>query len=355
MINPVELPELFSLPRLGKPLCLDRVIQEMQHYGHRYLMTQAAFEKAYPIKTMQPNWSEWISSWFHAPTHAIVMPTVDQYARIIIQQHTRKPLCSVLDHLLSFDEFRHQFRSLPCYQQTCVQLSDLDLWLLLRYLVHHYGVAVERWGQMTVIKMPSRMEQERAVISEEEKAIVQLKTTCAILHQQIDQLETTLHELWLSAKEHYTFNKKAQAVYRLKKMKKLEGVLEERYKTLDTMETVLLKIEAAQNDLQVIQAFNLGTETLRTILANHPLDQIEDTMDRLKDTLEEQHQIETAMESHTNDEEEEELEQQLLALQLEDKPVLTKPIDTQSELMRLQHVLSTLQPVTQPRKQPELA
>ncbi|KAI8369076.1 Snf7-domain-containing protein [Blakeslea trispora] len=289
------------------------------------------------------------------------MPTVDQYARIILQQHTQKPLCSLLDHLLSFDEFQKQYRSLPCFQETCVQLSDLDLWLILRYLVHHYGVCVrdtyKTFGHQTVaIKMPSRTEQQTAAeITEEDRAIVSLKTACATLHHQVDKLQAKSQELLLSAKENYKFNRKPQAIYRLKKKKQIEEVLEQRYRTLDTMETVLLKIEAAQNDLQVIQAFNLGTETLRSILASHSIDQVEETMDQLKTTLEEHEQTEAAWQSFLPGEDDE-LEQQLLALQLEDKPTLTKPIDTQSELMRLQHVLSTLNhpPVSQ-KKQPEFA
>lgn len=42
----------------------------------------------------------------------------------------------------------------------------------------------------------------------------------------------------------------------LKKKKQVDHVLEGRLKTLETMETILLKIEASQNDLQA-SAFKL--------------------------------------------------------------------------------------------------
>jgi hypothetical protein len=55
------------------------------------------------------------------------------------------------------------------------------------------------------------------------------------------------------SRDHHTNNRTPQAMYLLKKKKQVEDILDRRLKTLETMDTMLLKIEASQNDLQVMK------------------------------------------------------------------------------------------------------
>jgi hypothetical protein len=82
-----------------------------------------------------------------------------------------------------------------------MQLSDLDLWLILRYLNHQYGVAVadtvKTFGaSSTVIKFPDRNESEKLVskITDNDKAIINLKTACSTLHKQVIDLQRKSEE-----------------------------------------------------------------------------------------------------------------------------------------------------------------
>jgi hypothetical protein len=52
----------------------------------------------------------------------------------------------------------------------------------------------------------------------------------------------------------------------LRKKKQVEEILDRRLKTLETMETMLLKIEASQNDLQVIVPYTTGRIIVIVIL-----------------------------------------------------------------------------------------
>lgn len=160
------------------------------------------------------------------------------------------------------------------------------------------------------------------------------------------------------SREHHENKRKPQAIYMLKKKKQIEDILDRRLKTLETMETMLLKIEASQNDIQIVEAFNMGADTLRTLLDGKDLnmDTIGQTMEKIQDTLEDQKQVEEAMtigqqdiaNNYLPDINDEELEQELDSLQdnrrksLEAIVHLTQPIDTESELLRLQRVLSSL-------------
>lgn len=113
------------------------------------LLTQQEFEKRYPIsiRPTTTGWFRWIFNkplrWFipDTPPHLyIVLPTVQEYSKIIVQKHYQKPLCSSLDNIFTFDEFRNAYGAITCHQETIVKLSDMDIWMILRYLNHQYGV-----------------------------------------------------------------------------------------------------------------------------------------------------------------------------------------------------------------------
>jgi hypothetical protein len=53
------------------------------------------------------------------------------------------------------------------------------------------------------------------------------------------------------SRKHYKQNHKPQAAYMLKKKKQVESILEKKLTTLETIETILLKLETSQNDIQV--------------------------------------------------------------------------------------------------------
>lgn len=174
------------------------------------LLTQEEYEKKYPITiyTSSLDWIRWIYTksfrWLIPQTPSslyIVLPTITEYAKIIIQQHYNKPLCSSLDNLFTFEEFKQNYGTIPCFQETIIQLSDLDIWMILRYLNHEYGVdlaeTVKTFGSSaTVIKFPDRNDAERikAKITSNDKAVVNLKAACTMLHRQVDELQTKSEE-----------------------------------------------------------------------------------------------------------------------------------------------------------------
>lgn len=169
-----------------------------------------------------------------------------------------------------------------------------------------------------------------------------------------------MHRFLRLTREYNEKNQKPQAVYMLRKRKQVEEILDRRFKTLETMETILLKIETSQNDLQAVEAFNMGANILRSLLSDK--EAVEETMDKLQDTLEDQKKVEEAIKmgnedisnqtiGMTNEDLEDELDSlttttaSITASSKEQHPAvnsLTQPIDTESELLRLQNVLSSL-------------
>lgn len=136
----------------------------MVHVTHD-LLTQKEYEEQYPISINATSfeWLRWIYykplRWLIPETPSciyIVLPTIQEYCKIIVQRHYSKPLSSSLDNLFSFHEFKEYYGTIPSFQEP-IKLSDLDIWMILRYLNHCYGVAlaetVKTFGAISTVNI----------------------------------------------------------------------------------------------------------------------------------------------------------------------------------------------------------
>lgn len=133
------------------------------------LLTQKEYEERYPITIHATSfqWLRWIYyqplKWLIPETPSslyIVLPTIQEYCKLIVQKHYSKPLSSSLDNLFSFHEFKELYGTIPSFEDTIVKLSDLDIWMVLRYLNHCYGVAlaetIKTFGASSIVNIKIR-------------------------------------------------------------------------------------------------------------------------------------------------------------------------------------------------------
>ncbi|KAF7730977.1 hypothetical protein EC973_001023 [Apophysomyces ossiformis] len=366
-----ELPDSLERVGMGKPLSIDTVISSMQLKGD--LMHMDQFMQRYTptswfawmyeaaVKPMKISWRVIGTNNKQQAHLMVVLSNVKKIADRALRTYYLKPTKSTVDHVMTFSDFREQYGTYDS-----VKLTDADLWLILYYMSSELGVAVDEnvrgYGKTyAVIKFPEKHDTKMiaATINEHDKAMISLKTTCKALHHQADELQSKIELFLQMAKENRAKNRKAQALYALKRKKQLEAILERRLQALETVETMLMKIEASQNDLQVIQAFNVGADALRGVLKSNDLSvsSVEETMQRMQNALEDQKEVEDAIAMGTEETlqiqgiaDESELEQELEAIQsFQEKQKkeaqrveLPAPIDTESELARLDQVLASL-------------
>lgn len=123
------------------------------------------------------------------PVH-VCIPSLATIATHIL---TKSPPVSPIDYVLTFYEFKTIH---GMYND--IQLTDPDLWLLLRYMNAKQGIAVDLdvrgYGRSHVaIKFPDRDEKSLAAIPadihQSDRAIISLKTTCKALHDQVNALQ----------------------------------------------------------------------------------------------------------------------------------------------------------------------
>ncbi|KAG0186688.1 hypothetical protein DFQ28_007422 [Apophysomyces sp. BC1034] len=345
-IDSSELGDKLERTGMGKPLSIDSVLTYTPTSWLSWMYEAA-------VKPVRISWQV-----IAPPKHSslfVVLSTVKKISDHILRSYCLKPTKSAVDNVFTFSDFRAQHGT-----YNGMEMTDADLWLILNYMSSQLGVAivdsVRGYGKTyAVIKFPEKHDTKvvAAVINEHDKAIISLKTTCQALHHQADELQSKVEQFTQMSKVNHTKNRKAQALYALKKKKQLEEILERRLRALETMETMLMKIEASQNDLQVIQAFNVGADALRGILKSNDLSvaSVDETMQRMQNALEDQKEVEDAIAMGTEETlqtqytgDDNELEQELEAIQQPQPKILElpPPIDTESELARLDQVLASL-------------
>lgn len=177
-----------------------------------------------------------------------------------------------------------------------------------------------------VIKFPSR-QGEIADITKHDEAMISIQTTCHALSIQIDELQKKIEEFERLSVEEHKKGHKAKSLYYIRKRKGFQQILEKRIKSMETMDNILMKIETSHDDLQVVQAFNVGADTLRDLLGQDGLsiETINDVMEKVSNSLQDQNEIEEAMQSGMNDTipyNDQEIEAELAQLIEKEEPVV---------------------------------
>ncbi|KAG0180386.1 hypothetical protein DFQ29_000781, partial [Apophysomyces sp. BC1021] len=311
-IDADTVTESFQLPKLGKPLALECVLSNMVNKGD--VITTEDFMRLFPEN------SSWImrlyktiftSSAQTIPPLAftmqgeekrayVVMPTLKEVSKRIIHSHYSQSANDPSDHLLTFSDFRVLYSTIGD-----LELTDADLYLLLKYLRSTAGIDVAAnvdgyKRTHTVIKFPDKEDSTNvtpARITQIDKSLISIKTTCQALKIQADDLQCESERLVEMAKTHYRNQHKGKATYAEKRRKHIEEILKGRLRSLEAMEMILTKIETSQNDDQLIKTFNFGADTLKSTLATDglTLEAVHLATQGVQETLSDQKEVEDAL------------------------------------------------------------
>lgn len=167
-------------------------------------------EELMPIQTFTarfappPTWVGWVidavvkNAWYFrwrdrspSGTQYVVLPTIKALSRDILAHHFADPTA---DPILTLKQFKDTYG----HFMNEIQLTDLDIMLLLRYMHSQHGVGladnVKGYGtSYKIIKFPSR-EGELATITQHDESIVTIRTTCQALSVQVDELQQKSEE-----------------------------------------------------------------------------------------------------------------------------------------------------------------
>ncbi|KAF9578478.1 hypothetical protein BGW38_005697 [Lunasporangiospora selenospora] len=264
----------------------------------------------------------------------VVLSMVQEAASRILKMQQESIHYYASDNLMTFADFREKF-SRTALQPLCrkspgglstlagpiIALTDRDLEILIRYMQYEMKVLVaegldidkSRGGvddHEMIIKFATKDAiRTRSIqeITSTDKGIVELKETCRRLEKQISEIESWISETNEKIKAFLRMSQRSQAAFALRRRKNLEEVMKKRLGSLDTISSILFKIQSSETDAGILQAYQLGARTLAGVMDTRDEngekvlspEKVGSTMDRLSEVLADQQEIDMALNEGT--------------------------------------------------------
>jgi len=160
------------------------------------------------------------------------------------------------------------------------------------------------------------------VVTETDKGVLRLQAVLDTLEDQEKSITARIDSCVREAGESLKVKNRARALVLIKKKRVLQDVLDKRMNSIHTLQQILLSIESATTNNQVLEAYSVGVDTLTRINKKHTADEAAHVMENLEEALADQKELETAMSANVTDSvynfDEEELEKELEKLVEED-------------------------------------
>jgi len=153
--------------------------------------------------------------------------------------------------------------------------------------------------------------QQQSRITEQDKAVLQLKQMRDKLKQYQKRIETQIEKDIELARELVKKGNKNKALLLLKKKKFLEKNLVNTDGQLDNLEHMVSSIEYKQIEIDVINGLKIGNDCLKNLNQMLSLDDVEKIMDDTHESIEYQNRINELISGGFTQEDETELETEL--------------------------------------------
>ncbi|XP_068219026.1 charged multivesicular body protein 6-A-like isoform X2 [Palaemon carinicauda] len=152
-------------------------------------------------------------------------------------------------------------------------------------------------------------------VTEQDKAILQLKTTRDRIRQYQKRSETNLEKDRQLAKQLLQNGRKERAKLLLRKKKFIEEQLNKTDATLNNIDHMIQDLEFAQIEMKVVDSLKVGNEALKQINEMLSIEDIERILDETEEGAEKQREISALLSGGTlTDEDESAVEEELDAL-----------------------------------------
>jgi hypothetical protein len=194
-----------------------------------------------------------------------------------------------------------------------------DVKLLVQYMKSKKMLVIlDTEASVVRVKLPS--DKGPLVITEEHKNIAKLQLAAKNISKAISELDKRLNGLRATVSLHLKQKDRPSAINVLKRTKELETAKMHRLNCLDTIETMLMKIEGAKSDAEIFNLYRLGETTLKQALSELPsATAVDDVMVSIQDLMADQETISQAI-SQRIEEEDDELLAELALYQLPEVP-----------------------------------
>ncbi|KAK2584843.1 hypothetical protein KPH14_006282 [Odynerus spinipes] len=157
-------------------------------------------------------------------------------------------------------------------------------------------------------------KKSQSRVTEQDKAVLQLKQTRDKIKQYQRRIEVTLEKERLLAKKLIQNGQKDRALLLLRKKKFQEQILSKTDGQLENLERMVHDLEFAQVEIRVVDGLKTGNEALKKLHDILSIDEIEKVMDETREGVEKQKELNDVLSGTLTEEDETEVEAELDAL-----------------------------------------
>jgi len=330
-----------SFQRSGRaPHCLQEVLTECVRTGQ--VVDQGRF-----LSSIAPRdtWGVWAKSlgWGavqslgdrvvgHNPT-TLVLP---QVAEKLMEKMYFK-----LKNLESILKLKH-FQYLS--EETMKAFEDKDSQVLIEFLLAKKLLAFKIVDNSKIYKIS--LDNSTVSFDDTDEGIIKLHQTLAILDQDIEALEKEVKTLGIKVKELLRSSSRQSAKSFLQRQKVVEKNLEKKLNQKLNTESILDEILGAESNKKVVDSYKAGLDALKATLHDKSLDNIDDIMDDIGDTLKKGEDVSTTISKNISDDSVEtiDLEQELNDLSKEESDLdLSRELKTPAASQEDQELLDMIE------------
>ncbi|EGG17177.1 SNF7 family protein [Cavenderia fasciculata] len=199
------------------------------------------------------------------------------------------------------------------------QLTRDEIALLVGVLIREGRAAyIVQGDQVKGVKFA--LDGQKVVAMDSDYGVLKLQATYDMLLAQEKSLMDDIKATNAKISEYIAVKQKNNALHHLKKKKKLESILETRTQQSNNIHDVLMSIESANSNQQVVDALCVGVGTLKKVNEKMTVDQVYQVMDDFEEAMTDQKEIDEAIKTgmtassninYLSSDEEEQLEKEL--------------------------------------------
>ncbi|XP_029978384.1 charged multivesicular body protein 6-like [Sphaeramia orbicularis] len=157
-------------------------------------------------------------------------------------------------------------------------------------------------------------KKKRTRVTEQDKAILQLKQQRDKLKQYQKKINLQLEKERLLAKRLLKDGKKEKALLLLKKKRYQDQLLDKTDNQISNLERMVQDLEFTQIELKVVEGLKVGNECLKKMHESMTIEEVERIMDETQDAIEYQRQIDDLLAGALSPEDEDAVLAELEAL-----------------------------------------
>lgn len=306
------------------PTCLSKVVEQMEtahvikkleDWSCTPVSGWSDWAKQLTVQSMSYMWQQVVGKAEDDHVEYVIPEQIKELVELILQTHYDTVQYETTDNLLSEAEFE----ALCSSHAACRQ---------------HIEIALVRDGKLQIAtrdddkkiyKLARRNCKEKKVeVSSTDKGILRLKEVTSKLLQQISDLTEKSERTMNKCKELVASKQKSSAKHWLQQSKMYSKQVETKESMLTNLQALLTKIQMAETDAMVLEAYQAGVTSLKNVAID--IDMVDQTMDQLEEAVAGHNEVTTALCEDVvgrvnNDVDVNALEKELDALMLQDNDV----------------------------------